>query len=147
MQPVKRRPCFADERRADNVSIELAWIPLRASVKRADTGAVPAGARDPIRAALGTDVSTAAPLASDAAAPPGVVLWGEAYDSEWKATSAGTALRHFPAFGWTNGYRVTRADPVSIEFRDQWQRWALLGVSLVIWLFVVFRWWRTRTIR
>ena len=122
----------------------LAWIPLRASVSRADADAVPVGPRAPVRAALGTDLSGATPLASGATAPPGVVLWGEAYDSEWTASSSGTALRHVRTFGWANGYRVTSADPVSIEFGEQWQRWAMLGVSLLIWLFVAFRWWRTR---
>jgi hypothetical protein len=122
----------------------LAWIPIRASVGRADAGAVPVGLRAPVRAALGTDLSGATPLASGATAPPGVVLWGEAYDSEWTASSSGTALRHVRTFGWANGYRVTSADPVSIEFGEQWQRWAMLGVSLLIWLFVAFRWWRTR---
>ena len=122
----------------------LAWIPLRAAVSRDAAGSVPLGPRDPIRAALGADLSGAEPLASGAAAPPGVVFWGEAYDSKWKASSSGQTLRHVRAFGWANGYRVTREGSVSIAFADQWQRWLLLAVSLLIWLFVVFRWWRTR---
>jgi hypothetical protein len=33
---------------------------------------------------------------------------------------------------------------VAIDFADQWVRWALLAVALVIWLVVAWRWWRTR---
>ena len=124
----------------------LAWIPLRASVPAAGAGAVPTGSTDPTRAALDTDLSSARPLTSGETAAPGVVLWGEAYDGEWhaSASSGGAALAHFRAFGWSNGYRVTRRTPVAISFGAQWQRWALLGVALLIWLFVVFWWWRTR---
>ena len=123
----------------------LAWIPLRASVSGRDAATVPAGPRDPTRAALGADLSAATPLPTGAAARPGVVLWGEAFDPAWEATAGGSQLRHFRAFGWENGYRATTRSPVSIAFADQWQRWALLGVALLIWLFVAWRWWRTRT--
>ena len=122
----------------------LAWFPLRAAVSRANAGAVPLGPRDPIRAALGADLSGAEPLATGASAAPGVVLWGEAYNTEWKASSSGQTLGHVRAFGWENGYRVTREGPVDIAFGGQSQRWALLGVSLLIWLIVAFWWWRTR---
>jgi hypothetical protein len=127
----------------------LAWVPLRASVSAPDVTAVPVAPRDPTRAALGADLSAAEALPADAAAAPGVVLWGEAYDTAWEATGTngqGTdrALRHFRAFGWENGYRVTSKSSVALSFADQWQRWAMLGASLVIWLFVLWRWWRTR---
>jgi GT2 family glycosyltransferase len=127
----------------------LAWVPLRASLSGRDAAAVPVGRRDPSRAALGADLSAAEPLPADAAAAPGVVLWGEAYDTAWEATATGGqgtdgALRHFRAFGWENGYRVTSKGSVALSFADQWQRWAMLGASLVIWLFVLWRWWRTR---
>ncbi|MEX1008865.1 MAG: hypothetical protein WD271_13600, partial [Acidimicrobiia bacterium] len=96
--------------------------------------------------ALGVDLSAAEPLPTAAPAAPGVVLWGEAYDTVWEATASetGTSLRHFRAFGWENGYRVTSESSVALAFAHQWQRWTLLGVSLVIWLFVLWRWWRTR---
>ena len=95
----------------------LAWIPLRATVSGAAADSVPLGPRDPIRAALGADLSGAEPLASGAAASPGVVLWGEAYNTEWKASSSGQTLRHVRAFGWANGYRVTREGPVDHRVR------------------------------
>ena len=84
---------------------------------RAVAGAVPLGPRDPIRAALGVDLSAAQPLPTGAAAPPGIVLWGEAFNSEWKATSSGQTLDHVRAFGWENGYRVTREGTVAHRVR------------------------------
>ena len=58
---------------------------------------------DPTRAALGVELTTqpvgTAPVA------PGTVLWAEAFDSHWAATSRGADLRHVETFGWSNGYR------------------------------------------
>jgi GT2 family glycosyltransferase len=124
----------------------LAWIPVAASVPRAAADAVPVGSVDPIRAALATDLPAAHPLPSSGTTPRGVVLWGEAYDSAWEANASGRerTLPHFRAFGWENGYRLTRPASVSLSFTDQWQRWALLGASVLIWLVVAWRWWRTR---
>jgi GT2 family glycosyltransferase len=123
----------------------LAWIPLHSVAGGREAALVPIGARDPIRAALGVDLSTAVPVVGDTASPPGIVLSGEAYDSEWDAIDgSGRQLGHVQAFGWENGYRLSRKSSVSFEFGAQWQRWAFLGVSLVIWLFVGWRWRRTR---
>jgi hypothetical protein len=122
----------------------LAWIPLRASVPRDSAREIPRGGVDPIHAALATDLTAAVPLAPGAAAPAGAVLWSEAFNDDWDASAAGKSLTHFRAFGWENGYQVTRRGAVSISFGAQWQRWALLGVSLLIWLFVAWRWRRTR---
>jgi GT2 family glycosyltransferase len=122
----------------------LAWIPLRATLTGPAAASVPLGPRDPIRAALGTDLSAAEPLAPGASAAPGVVLWGEAFDREWEATAGSGSPTHTRAFGWSNGYRVTQAGDVEIAFAAQWQRWALLVVALVIWLVVGWWWWKTR---
>jgi len=128
----------------------LAWIPLRASIPAERADAVSVGGRDPIRATLGADISGARSLGADAAAPRGsVVLWGEAYDASWDgdAQPSGRTLPHFRSFGWSNGYRNAAGTPVAISFSEQWQRWALLIVSVLIWCFVVWRWWRTRVRR
>ena len=126
----------------------LAWIPLRASVTGPNASSVPLGVEAAIPAALGADLSAAKPLAPGATAEPGVVLWGEAYDAAWQATVEGAegdeTLVHRRAFGWANGFRVPARGPVAIEFTEQWQRWAFLGVALLIWLLVAWWWWRTR---
>ncbi len=126
----------------------LAWIPLRASVAGTNADSVPLGAQAPIPAALGTDLSAATPLAPGATAEPGVVLWGEAYDDAWRATVQGTegdeTLVHRRAFGWSNAFRVPARGPVTIEYTEQWRRWAFLGAALLIWLLVAWWFWRTR---
>ena len=124
----------------------LAWIPLRAVVPQADAAGVPVGVQDPTRAALGAGTTSAQPVPSSGAVEPGILLWGEAYDREWDATTAsGRNLDHVRTFGWSNGYKIERRSQVDVTFGAQWQRWALLGGALVIWLFVLWRWWRTRT--
>jgi GT2 family glycosyltransferase len=120
----------------------LAYAPLRASVP---PPRLPVDSPSPNRAAQSTDLTRARPLTSTAAA--GTVLWGEAYDGEWKASGNGDALRHERAFGWTNGYAVKRRATVSLRYDAQWVRWVMLLVALVIWVFVVWRWRRTRVRR
>src|SRR5262249_17216435 len=117
----------------------LAYVPLRASIP----GRVPVDSPRPNRAALGADLSAAQPV-TPAPARPATVLWGEAYNSEWSASSGDESLRHEKAFGWANGYRLDTRGPVTITYDAQWQRWALLAGALVLWILVVWRWRRTR---
>ena len=120
----------------------LAYAPIRAVIP----GDVPIDSPRPNRAALGTDLTDAAPVGS-APVGAGTVLWGEAYDSEWAATSGDASLRHERGFGWANGFVLGHRGTVSITYRAQWQRWAVLAGSLLIWLIVAWRWRRTRVRR
>ena len=120
----------------------LAYAPIRAVVP----GRVPVDSARPNRAALGADLTDAVAIGS-APVKAGTVLWGEAYDSEWGATSGGSSLRHEQAFGWANGFALAKRGTVSISYGAQWQRWATLAGSFVIWLFVVWRWRKTRVRR
>jgi hypothetical protein len=120
----------------------LAYAPIRAVVP----GRVPVNSAQPNRAALGTDLTDARPLGS-APVSAGTVLWGEAYDSQWAATGGGASLRHERAFGWSNGFVPGRRGTVSIAYDAQWQRWAAVAASLLIWLVVAWRWRRTRVRR
>jgi GT2 family glycosyltransferase len=124
----------------------LSWIPLASVVTGSAADSVPVGVVNPTRAALGVDLSTARPVGSGPV-PAGTVLWGEAYDSDWSATARGSDLRHVVTFGWANGYRLEHTSTVGFSFDAQWERWAALAVALVIWLFVVWRWWTTRVRR
>ena len=108
--------------------------------------ALPVDSRRPNRAALATDLTRAVPLPTGPTAT-GTAFWGEAYDSDWKATAGGTALRHQESFGWANGFVVQRRATVSITYGGQAVRWAMLGGALVIWLLVLWRWRRTRVRR
>jgi GT2 family glycosyltransferase len=122
----------------------LAFAPIRASVR---PPALPVDSRRPNRAALTTDLTRATPLSSPGTAAAGTAFWGEAHDSEWKATANGAALRHQESFGWANGFVVPRRAAVSMSYDAQWVRWAVLGGALVIWLLVIWRWRRTRVKR
>jgi hypothetical protein len=124
----------------------LAAAPIRAVVTGSAAGSVPTGAVDPARAALGADLSSAQAVGSDPV-PAGRVLWGEAYSGDWKASSGTSTLRHQQTFGWANGFVLPRRGRVAITDTAQWERWALLGVSLLIWLAVIWRGWRTRARR
>jgi hypothetical protein len=78
---------------------------------------------------------------------PGTLLWEEAHDSHWEADGARVPVPE-DAFGFINGYVVTRSrGAVSVHYTQQWQRWALLGGMLVIWIVVLWRWRRTRVQR
>ena len=81
----------------------VAYAPIRAAVS---PPALPVDSRRPNRAALTTDLTRGA--AASGATPPGTAFWGEAYDSEWKATRRRRPLRHQESFGWANGFVVRR---------------------------------------
>ena len=124
----------------------LAWIP-RAAVAAAVPGRVPVDSArpEPRRARNRPHPRGAAHRRPPFV--PGTILWGEAYDSEWDATSGGRSLRHEQAFGWANGFAAGRPGKVTLAYGEQWTRWAMLGGALVIWLFVFWRWRRTRVRR
>ena len=122
----------------------VAYAPIRSAVP---PPALPVDSRRPNRAALATGLTRAVPLSSDRATAVGTAFWGEAYDSEWKATGDGDALRHQESFGWANGFVVDQRATVSIAYEAQWVRWAMLGGALIIWVLVIRRWRRTRVRR
>jgi GT2 family glycosyltransferase len=126
----------------------LAWVPLQAVVTGAAAGDVPVGDVAPVASALRVDLAAdAEPVDDSVAAKPGLVLWAEAYDSAWNAEANGKDLVHRRTFGWSNGFDLERRGRVSLAYGDQWQRWAMLAVALVIWLVAARWWWKTRFVR
>jgi GT2 family glycosyltransferase len=120
-----------------------AYVPIRAVVTGAAAASVATGRVNPARAALDADLADAQPVAGDPV-PAGRVLWGEAYNSDWQATRSGSTLRHQQTFGWANGFVLPTPGAVAIADSAQWQRWAWIALSTLIWLVVAIRWWRTR---
>ena len=113
--------------------------------RRSRAPRLPVDSPRPNRAALGADLSRRGAAHARRRRRAGTVLWGEAYDSEWQATGDGDALRH--ERGVRVGQRLPRSTAAArcrSRTSAQWQRWALLGGALVIWLLVVWRWRRTR---
>ena len=121
------------------------WAPTRAVLSEP-----PPVDGDPTSLALAADLSTAKPLPSSrsASAGPGSLFVSEAHDSRWRATQSGRRLTDTPAFGWANGYPLTRG-PVRVHFASGSQRALGLLFQAVAWLALVVllvggRWRRRR---
>ena len=120
-------------------------VPLASVVTGPAADEVPVGSNYPLRAALSADLAGRAhPVLDGAPVPPGTVLFGEAYDVDWKIEDGSARSRHTEAFGLVNGFELGRRSTVSFAFGGQYQRWLLLAASVVIWLAVIVRWRRTR---
>jgi hypothetical protein len=70
--------------------------------------------------------------AGDAGPARGTLLWSEQYADAWEARSSAGALRHEKAFGWSNAFSARGRGPISVSFTDQWWRWPVLVLELVI---------------
>jgi hypothetical protein len=68
----------------------------------------------------------------DRGAVRGTVLWSQQHDDAWEATSSAGTLPHRRAFGWSNAFTGRGSGPVSVTFTDQWWRWPVLVLELVI---------------
>jgi len=142
------------------------WIPLRAIVPNTPTdinesaaALVPSesGATadllhpdDPLSAAERVDpgafaVPLTGPRSGSAPAPPGIFLWGEAFDPDWSASADGESLEHFPAFGWSNGYDAENggSESISISYGGETSRLLLVAAEALAWFIVLALWWRT----
>lgn len=130
-------------------SLELyqnqAWAPGRALVHGRGSR-VPANPADPARAAAAADLSTARNVGSGPVGP-GAVLWFEAYDGSWHASSGGQTLSHRAAFGITNQFALGRRGSVSISQSGQGRAYALVGVEVLLWLLALAWWARGRAPR
>jgi GT2 family glycosyltransferase len=127
-----------------------AWIPSPGLVRPADARKVPLGSKNPTQAALRADIGRARAVrgAPSDSAPtgPGLVLWSEAFDHDWSAsTSAGRGLRHVEPFGWANGFQVSERGSVSISYDGQPRRYVLIAAQGALWVgFLALLRWRGR---
>jgi GT2 family glycosyltransferase len=125
-----------------------AWIPSPGTVRPADVRRVPLASKNPTAAALRADIGRVAPVRGPAgdAAPtgPGRVLWSEANDADWSASSSGRDLRHVEPFGWANGFDAPERASISIRYGGQPRRYGLIGLQGGLWLLVLAIVWRTR---
>jgi hypothetical protein len=62
----------------------------------------------------------------------GTLLWSQLYDDAWSARSSTGSLDHEHAFGWSNAFPAAGNGPVDVTFTDQWWRWPILALQLVI---------------
>lgn len=122
----------------------LAFVPRRAV--EPEGVEIPSGG-DPLEAAARADLAGGDPVTgprggSDPAGP-GTLLWAEAADGGWRASSGGEALDRRDAFEWTNAFELTERAGVSLTF-DAGARRALAYLQLVLWAAAAAVWWRTR---
>ena len=120
-----------------------AWAPIRSVVPDDAEVAVPKRSKDPLRAASGVDLSGATSIGIGKVGA-GTVLFGEAYDGGWSATSNGRTLSHAPAFGVINGWKLSKDGTVSITHDGQGLRWLLVVGELLAWILVLVWWGRGR---
>ena len=118
-----------------------AWIPSPGAVPPADTTKVPLGSKNPTAAALRADIGRVAPVrgpaGETAATGPGLVLWSEANDSDWTASSSGRDLRHVEPFGWANGFEAPARSSISILYEGQGRRYVLILVQVAVWVLAI----------
>lgn len=100
----------------------VAWVPGDAVV----SGRVP-------RLAPHAPLGTSTGRIDERAPVRGTVLWSQSYDDAWEATNAaGDTLTRRRAFGWSTAFAGRGSGPVSVSFTDQWWRWPILALELVI---------------
>jgi hypothetical protein len=114
----------------------LAWAPVR-SVLPAGVR-VPAGAvarRDPVGAALTTDMSDARRLATRGG--PGTAYVGDEASDAWSATLDGSRLQRIDAFGWANGWVVPRSGRLTVTLDEPLLATMVPIAQIVGWTVVV----------
>jgi hypothetical protein len=97
----------------------LGWLPGDAVV----TGGIPAG-----RAPVGP--STPHRRVGVGRPVDGTVLWSQQYSDAWSLDAA-AAGRHVRADGWANAFVGARSAR-RVSFTDQWWRWPMLLIEIVI---------------
>lgn len=118
-----------------------AWFTARGVA--AASAEVPTGAVSPIASALDTDLSGEVTPLTDRPAPPGTVVFGQAFDADWEA-SAGPTLRHARGFGWANAYALADRAEVSLKYTKQSATDLMVAGQAVLWLIVLIVAWRGR---
>ncbi len=138
------------ERRETDQAVSVyeneAWVPLRAVVP-ADTD-LPVDPDDPATAGLRTEpgrvaVPVTGPLSDSSPVPPGLLLWSEAFDSDWSVSVEGEASDHEETFGWANGFAVPDGGSVDLSYGGQAVRWLLVAGEAVLWILLGWLWVRT----
>src|SRR5262249_43113532 len=96
-----------------------AWIPSRALVPPGSK-TVHADAGDPMSAALRTEAAGVPGVDSSGGRTeptgPGTLLWSEAANAHWHASSNGHERPRTDAFGWTNAFALDAHAPVSVHY-------------------------------
>jgi hypothetical protein len=72
------------------------------------------------------------------------LLFADAYDARWRASTARGDLHHLRAFGWSNAYTAPAGGTVDILFVAGASRGFWLLFELVLWVGAVAGWFVLR---
>lgn len=113
-----------------------AWIPAAARLPNAAAADAAADPLGPLSAS-----ALASPVLDGARVRAGSILWSQAYDGAWEATSGSSTLTHRRVFGWANGYALEQPGTVSFAYTNQWLRYplVLLELALVVGAWLLWR--------
>jgi hypothetical protein len=120
-----------------------AWMPMHALVPPDATGvhyADPNPQQAAVRSEADGVVGVNAPGGRTAPVGPGTLLWSEAADGGWKASSNGKAVTRQDAFGWTNAFALDGSAPVQVRYHGSALSSLLRGAAIVLWLAAVALW-------
>jgi GT2 family glycosyltransferase len=123
-----------------------AWIPMHAVVPPNDKG-VQIDGRDPQAAAVRSEpdgVIGVADTAKARAIGPGSLLWSEAANPHWVATSNGHDIARRDAFGWTNAFALDASAPVRVHYAPNGLLALARVAEVAIWIVLLGLWFATR---
>jgi Glycosyltransferase like family 2 len=125
-----------------------AWIPNPGTVRPADARDVPLRPGSPTDATLRADIgrvrSVRGSPSDSEPTGPGIVLWSEANDPDWSASSAGRDLRHVEPFGWANGFDASERASVAIRYDGQLRRYGFIMLQAALWIAFLALVWISR---
>jgi hypothetical protein len=123
-----------------------AWAPTRSVVPaEVDVDAEGESALDSaMRAGLRGAAAVHGPFSESEVPAPGTFLFGDAYDTQWRADGDDGALPHRRAFGWSNAFEADRAGRVDLHFDGGPGRMLLLLLETLLWVGAIVLWVRAR---
>jgi hypothetical protein len=124
-----------------------AFLPMHTFVERGSTNVL-FDESDPSQSALRSEPREPKGVTySDGETPPigpGTLLWSEAANDGWKATSDGREAVRRDAFGWTNAFALDTEASVSVHYRGSFLGRLLRGLQVLLWVGVAAMWFVTR---
>jgi GT2 family glycosyltransferase len=120
-----------------------AWMPMHAVVPPGANGVhytEPKPQEAAVRSEANGVVGVDAPAGHTAPVGPGTLLWSEAANGNWKASSAGKGLTRQNAFGWTNAFALDGSAAVHVHYDGSALSSALRAAALVLWLAALAVW-------
>jgi hypothetical protein len=120
-----------------------AWMPMHALVPPAANG-VHYTEPDPQTAAVRSEadgvVGVNAPGGRTAPVGPGTLLWSEAANGNWKASSNGKGAARQDAFGWTNAFALDGNAAVHVHYDGSALVSLVRVAAIVLWLVGLALW-------